>query len=267
MHPTPTIRFATFLSPVLYRTYESIATYVGERIGFPTTLSVGHELDDFAQGKADIGFMCGLLYVRMTQARACPVELLAAPVLQGERYRGTPIYFSDVVVRSESRYTSFDDLAGCVWAYNERESHSGCNLVCYSLLQRGKASHYFGKTLASGSHQRSLEMVLAGRADAAALDSHLLDVLLTEQPQLASQLRVVAMLGPSSIPPLVVSKNLDLALKQRLQMALLTMHHDASAADELGRGRIERFVAITDEHYNDIRHMLSRVRAAEFAFE
>lgn len=263
----PTIRFATFLSPVLYRTYEYIAAYVGERIGFPTTLSVGRELADFAQGKADIGFMCGLLYVRMTQAPACPVELLAAPVLLGERYRSAPIYFSDVVVRSESRYRSFDDLAGCIWAYNERASHSGCNLVCYSLLQRDKAPHYFGKTVASGSHQRSLEMVLAGRADAAALDSHLLDVLLTEQPQLAGQLRIVAMLGPSSIPPLVVSKSLDPALKQRIRMALLTMHRDASAADELRRGRIERFVAIADEHYNDIRHMLSRVQAAEFAFE
>jgi phosphonate transport system substrate-binding protein len=224
-------------------------------------LSVGHSLEEIAEGKADISFVCGLLYVHMMNKPSCPIELLAAPVLKGERYQDMPIYFSDVIVRNDSSYTSFDDLQGCVWAYNEQASHSGYNLVCYSLLQRGKTPHYFGKTIATGSHLQSLQMVLQGEAHAAALDSHLLDVLFQERTELAAELRVIDSPGPSTIPPLVVASNLDTTLKQRVQTALLAMHRDPLAARELHKGLIDHFVPIADEHYKDIRHMFALVQS------
>ncbi len=264
---TTIIRFASFLSPILYETYAHIARYVGEKIGFSTTLKVGQSFEEFADGQVDVAFICGLPYVRMTSQDTCPVELLVAPVLMGKRYLHKPIYFSDVIVRSDSPYTSFDDLGGCVWAYNERASHSGCNLVCYSLLERGKSSGYFGKTVKSGSHLRSVEMVLAGEADATAIDSHLSDILRSRDEGLARRLRVVDVLGPSSIPPLVVSRRLDNELKCKLQDALITMHLDDCGVKQLREGLIERFVAVNDEDYGDIRKMLEKVQGVEFLFE
>jgi phosphonate transport system substrate-binding protein len=264
---TAIIRFASFLSPLLYETYAHIARYVGEKVGCQTTLRVGQSFDEFAEGQVDVAFICGLPYVRMKSQDTCPVELLVAPVLYGERYQHKPIYFSDVVVRRDSPYASFDDLRGCVWAYNERASHSGCNLVCYSLLERGKSPDYFGKTVKSGSHLKSLEMVLEGEADAAAIDSHLLDVLRSRDEELAARLRVIDMLGPSSIPPVVVSKRLDNALKRKMQEALITMHLDECGAMRLQEGLIERFVIVVDEDYRDICGMLDRVERGEFPFE
>ena len=256
------IRFATFLAPQLYRTYEHIARYVGGKVGHPTDLTVGQSFEDFAAGRVDVGFICGLPYVRLANSPAHPVELLAAPVLQGERYQQKPVYFSDVIVRSDSPFTCFDDLGGCTWAYNEPASHSGYNLVCSSLLERGKTLHYFGTMIKTGSHQRSLQLVLERRADAAAIDSHVLDVALSRDKELASQLRVVAMLGPSSIPPVVVARSLDSRLKCRMQEALLTMHDDPDMARALHEGRIDHFVAVTDAGYNDIRSIFARTRAA-----
>ncbi len=264
---TTPIRFATFLSPIMYSTYAHIARYVGVRVGCQTTLEVGQSFEEFAEGQVDVAFICGLPYVRMTSQNTCPVELLAAPVLMGERYLHRPIYFSDVIVRSDSPYTSFDDLGGCVWAYNERVSHSGCNLVCYSLLERGKSPDYFGKTVKSGSHLRSLDMVLEGEADAAAIDSHLLDVLRSKDEELAARLRVIEMLGPSSIPPMVISKRLNDELKCKLREVLVTMHLDNCGAEGLRDGLIERFVVVTDEDYGDIRRMLETVKEVEFPFE
>src|SRR6266567_1536736 len=261
------IRFATFLSPIMYSTYAHIAGYVGERVGCQTTLKVGQSFVEFAEGQVDVAFICGLPYVRMASQDTCPVELLASPVLMGERYLHRPIYFSDVIVRSDSPYTSFDDLGGCVWAYNERVSHSGCNLVCYSLLERGKSPDYFGKTVKSGSHLRSLEMVLEGEADAAAIDSHLLDVLRSKDEELAARLRVIETLGPSSIPPMVISKRLNDELKCKLREVLVTMHLDNCGAEGLRDGLIERFVVVTDEDYGDIRRMLETVKEVEFPFE
>ncbi len=264
---TATIRFATFLSPLLYETYAHIARYVGEKVGCQATLKVGLSFEELAGGQVDVAFICGLPYVRMASQDTCPVELLAAPVLQGERYQHQPVYFSDVIARSDSPYASFDDVGGCVWAYNERASHSGCNLVCYSLLEQGKSPDYFGKTVKSGSHLKSLEMVLEGKADAAAIDSHLSDMLRSRDKGLTERLRVVDVLGPSSIPPVVVSKRVDNDLKFRIREALVTMHLDECGASGLREGLIERFVAVRDEDYGDIRCMLEKVERVEFPFE
>lgn len=256
------LRFATFLSPCLTETYSFISRHVGKKLGYPAVFRVGQSFNEFADGQTDVGFMCGLVYSRMTRNKNCPIELLAAPVLRGRHYEGRPVYFSDVIVRKESPYSSFDDLGGCVWAYNEFTSHSGWNLVYYNLLQQGRTPGYFGRTIASGSHMKSVQMVLDGEADATAIDSHVLDVLFEQNAELGTKLRVIETFGPSGIPPVVVAKRLDERLKNGIQVALLQMHMQRTAARELQKGLIERFVPVTDEHYASILEMLEQVEMA-----
>ncbi len=78
------------------------------------------------RGEAQLGVVCGLQYVlAMDRGEAPGVELLAAPVMAAPRYADQPVYFSDVVVRTDSPAHSLADLRGATWAYNERTSHSG----------------------------------------------------------------------------------------------------------------------------------------------
>lgn len=259
------LRFVSFLSPLMYETYAYISQRVGMEVVQPTALSVGQSLTEFAQGKVDVGFICGLLYVRMSGWDNCPVELLAAPVLRGKRYEQQPIYFSDVLVRNDSTYQSFADLAGCVWAYNEPASHSGYNLVCHTLLERDTTLNYFGRTVESGSHLNSLQLLLDGYADATALDSHLFDLLLQRDPTLATRVRVIDTFGPTAIPPVVVAKNLQPELKDKLRTALVTMHEDPIAAQVLHAASVERFVPVADRQYQSIRAMYACVQTAQAA--
>lgn len=261
LHNATAIRFATFLAPTIYPTYEYIARSIGEKVGYPTRLSVGQSLEEIVAGQVDVGFLCCLPYVRLVDAPESSIELLAAPVLRGARYQNRPVYFSDVVVRSDSPYRSFDALAGCVWAYNQATSHSGYNIVCASLLEQGKTLQHFGTMVETGSHQRSLQMVLDGKADATAIDSHVLDVLLMQDKDLAFRLRVVAVLGPSSIPPVVVARGLDDGLKCQMREALLTMHGDPAVARVLHAGGIDHFVAVTDADYDDVRAICEQVQS------
>ena len=258
--PQTIVHLATLLSPVLYETYEYIACYLGKRLGLSTHLYTAREPDIFARGEAEIGLLCGLLYVHMRRASSCPVELLAAPVLQGTRYQDAPRYFSDVVVLRDHPCATFEDLRGCIWAFNERTSHSGYNLIYYTLLQRGLGLDFFGQTSETGSHLQSLRAVLDGVADATALDSHVFDVLCQQQPELGDRLRVIDAPGPSPIPPLVIARHLAPDLKLRIRQALLTMHHDPQAVRELGKGRIKRFVPIADEDYDPLREMFAQVQ-------
>ena len=96
------VRLVTLLSPLLYETYEYIARYLGERLDLATSLHAGCELTELTRGEAELGFLCGLLYIHLRRASSCPFELLAAPVLLGERYQNAPLYFSDMVVGHDS---------------------------------------------------------------------------------------------------------------------------------------------------------------------
>jgi phosphonate transport system substrate-binding protein len=66
-------------------------------------------------GRIQVCWICGLPYVWKAADPLAQIELLAAPVMSGERYRERPIYFSDVVVHQGSSFRTFADLRGASW--------------------------------------------------------------------------------------------------------------------------------------------------------
>jgi len=92
-------------------------------------------------------------------------------VLDGDRYGGRPIYFSDVIVHRDSAFRSFADLRGRSWAYNEPLSHSGYGITRYHLLRMGETGGYFGEVIEAGFHEESIRMVARGEVHASAIDS------------------------------------------------------------------------------------------------
>jgi phosphonate transport system substrate-binding protein len=258
------IRFATFLAPNMFPVYQSIADYVGEKLDCPTELIIGSDFGQFAAGEADIGFICGLPYVQLARQSPAPVELLAAPVLQGERYGGRPIYFSDVIVRRDSPFQNFADLRGCCWSYNDLGSHSGYNITRYHLVQLGQTEGYFGRVVAAGSHQNSIRLICAGEVEASAIDSQVLAIELRDQPELGAQLRLIDALGPAAIQPVVAARQLPGGLKAEVRAILLEMGADPIAKNRLAHGFVDRFAPVTDSTYDDIREMLAAAEAIGF---
>jgi phosphonate transport system substrate-binding protein len=243
--------------------YQFITTAVGQKLGCPTQLVVGASFEQFANSEVDAGFMCGLPYVKLTRQNPPPVELLAAPVLRGERFQGRPIYFSDVIVRPDSPSQTLADLRGCTWAYNEVASHSGYNVVRYRLSQMGETRGFFGRMIESGSHQNSMRLVAAGQADAAAIDCQVLAIELRHQPQLAAQLRVIEALGPSPGLPVVASRHLPESLKAEVRSVLLALADDPAARSRLAHGLVQRFAPVVDADYDVIREMLAAGEAMD----
>jgi phosphonate transport system substrate-binding protein len=258
MIPRP-LRFVSFLAPNMYPVYEFIARYVGEVLDWPTALSVGSCYEE-TPDRADVAFLCGLAYVEMSRW----VEPLAAPVLCGERYGGRPVYFSDVIVHRNSPWQTFADLRGRSWSYNEPHSHSGYGLPRYHLVRLGETAGYFGRVVAAGWHECSIRWVADAVVDASAIDSQVLALALRDDPGLAWRLRVIATLGPSTIQPVVAARRLPAPVKEGVRAALLAMGQDPLAREGLGRGLIERFAAVGDGAYDDIRAMRAACAAASF---
>ncbi len=258
------LRFATFLAPSVYPVYEYISEYVGRKVGLPAQLEVGTSFAQFEEARADVGFICGLPYVRLRQQANPPVELLAAPVLHGARYEGRPIYFSDVIVRADSPYRSFADLRGSIWSYNDPESQSGYQITLHTLVSMGETSGFFGKVIEAGFHQESIRLVCEGAVDASAIDSQVLAIAIRDNPELTGLLRVIATLGPSTIQPVVAASRLPDSLKADMSQALLSMADDPEARARLAEGLFERMVWVPDSRYDDIRAMQQGAEAAGF---
>jgi phosphonate transport system substrate-binding protein len=206
--------------------------------------------------QAHLGVVCGLQYVYSRERGDAPgIELLAAPVMCGPRYRRQTVYFSDVVVHAQHAARSFEGLQGARFAVNERTSHSGYGVVRHALHERGLGGGFFGSVVESGAHQRSLSLIAAGMVDASAIDSTVLETEFARAPALRQQLRVVETLVPSPIPPLVVSRGVSSAVREGLRAAVLGMHLDPRGSQVLSRGRVHHYVEVRDADYDPIRTM------------
>jgi phosphonate transport system substrate-binding protein len=256
------LRFATFLAPNIRPVYQHVVDAVARELGCRAELVTGVSFDQFRRGELDAGFICGLPYVELMREDPPPVELLAAPVLAGERYGGKPVYFSDVIVRRDSGLDAFAALRGRSWAYNDVASHSGYNLTRAHLVRLGETRGFFGRVIAAGFHQRAIRMVADGDVDAAAIDSQVLAVELRDHPELAGAVRVIETLGPSTIQPLVTARHLPAEIRSAMRRVVLALGDDPRAREPLAHGLVERFVPVADEDYDDIRRMLAAVERA-----
>lgn len=134
----------------------------------------------------------------------------------------------------------------------------------HRLVSMGETRGFFGRVVEAGSHQRSIRMVCSGEIDAAAIDSLVLAVELRDDPALREQLKVIDTLGPAGIQPVVAATRLPAGLKAAVREELLAMGDDPAATSVLASSFVERFVAVTDEDYEDIRTMLAAAEEAGF---
>jgi phosphonate transport system substrate-binding protein len=258
------LRFGTFLAPNMLRVYQAIADVVGEALGVSTELVVETDYENCQKDVNDVCFVCSLPYVMFERQGIYPAEPVAAPVLQGARYGGKPVYYSDVIVHRDSDARSFLDLKGRSWSLNEPLSQSGYGITRYHLVSIGETGGFFSEVVEAGFHEESIRMVAEGRVDASAIDSQVLAIQMRDHPELASNLKVIESLGPSTIQPVAVSKRLDPAFRDAVTDVLVGFHTTDRGREILDRGFVEKWVPIGPSDYDDVRAMVDACEEAGF---
>ncbi len=256
------LRFGTFLAPNMLPVYQAIADVVGERLGLTSELVVETDYESCRNDVNDICFVCSLPYVMFEREGISPAVPIAAPVLQGDRFGGKPVYYSDVIVHRDSDLFTFEDLRGRSWAYNERLSQSGYGITRYHLVSLGETSGFFGEVIEAGFHETSIRLVASGEVDASAIDCQVLRVELRDYPELAESLRVIDSLGPSTIQPIGCSRRFTPEFHDEVRTILLSLGDDPAFRKVLDHGTVERFVEVAPESYDDIRRMVDACEAA-----
>ena len=261
------LRFTSSQAPnaseVVGAILEQLSRHLGISIDFITEGDWQAREAALEAGSIQLGWICGLPYVIKADSPNPGIRLLAAPVMASARYQNRPIYYSDVVVRADSPFDSFEELRGAAWAYNEPLSHSGYNITRYHLATIGETGRFFSQARRAGSHERALKLLLRGRIDAAALDSTVLETELRARQDLAGQIRIIATLGPSPIPPWVIHRSVPEDICQALHSALTQLHNDDDGRALLAAGALARFTSVEDSDYDPIREMARQAEAIQ----
>lgn len=250
------LRMVSCMAPTMDPMVSAIAAYLRAELGVQIEL---HDKVDWRtryalldRGEVELAWVCGLPYVTKAD-RGQPYRLLAAPVMAGERYRGRPIYFSDVLVSSNSGIDTIQDLQGKRWAYNEPRSHSGYNAACYWLSEHDCTWDHFGAVYQAGKHSRALSWLAKGLIDGAAVDTTVLEWETRRRPELAQQLRAIDTLGPSPMPPWVVHARVPGEVRRALRNALCASVDRSDGGGLLVRNHLAGFTPVQDADYDLIR--------------
>lgn len=239
---TEQLRLASFLAQVARPHYDAVGRALADSCDLDLSPLIEPglaSLDSFLSDAAPaLVFLCGLPYVRARDA-GFVVEALAAPVAVGD---DEPRYFAALVGRTADVTL---DLT-LQMAYNGQDSFSGW------VLPRAYLPHdLYTRSFRSGSHRASLAHLLAGTADAAAIDSTALALEAHDNPELAA-LPVLRMLGPAPSPP-VVLVNGSPALADRLRSGLVALAESDDGRRALELGLVRRFAAMHDSDYDAVR--------------
>lgn len=257
MNKIDKLRLVSYLAPNMFWFYKAVGVYLGRVLGIETDIvqSQYDPLSDPAmlQDQLDIAFICGLPFARLNRVISGQLKALVAPVMLASRYQDCPVYFSDIIVNAESDLKTFDDLLGKTLCFNDPGSNSGYNLVLQKLIGSGYPNSFFSKVIQSGSHQRSIRLVVNRLADCSAIDSTVLEQELRDSPELANHLRVVESIGPCPMPPVVAARRLGSEFIELLQSALL--QPDTELQSAMAQAQIRRYVAVQSQDYEAIAMM------------
>lgn len=213
----------------------------------------GH--DPFADGEADLGWICSTSFVDLATRGAEPSIRIGgvAWVPDDPGSGGQPVYFGDVMSRAAA--PDLDALAGHTIGCNDEVSLSGHFALRLALAERGHDPDTFARLTFTGGHRRSLDQVAAGTLDAAVVDSVVRADAGRNDDRIAA-LHHVERLGPWPTQPLVASNRLPQGQVDELRDALLASNLDPAMQRELANASLAQFVAVDAEHYAPVRQAL-----------
>jgi ABC-type phosphate/phosphonate transport system substrate-binding protein len=198
--------------------------------------------------RQDLGavFMCGLPYARSVPRPA----IVAAPVPSRPGFGGKPQYWSELVVRADSRFGVIEDTFGHRIALTAMESQSGCLAALYYLMAAGGSASLYREVIEPRvTPVGAMTAVIEGLADVAPIDAYAFSLAQQYMPKLTTQLRTVARTPPTAIPPIVSSR----PVQPSLESAFVEAHKNASMAALMADLQLERFVRPDPEAYDVLK--------------
>ena len=155
------------------------------------------------------------------------LTLVATPRYNAEGCDGAR-YRSAIIVRADDPIDGLGALRGRRCVVNELDSNSGMNLLRAAVAPFASGSVFFKSVHLSGSHRRSIAMIVANEADVAAIDCVTLTHLRRLSPDLLQQVRTLCWTPASPSLPFVTARATDKRTVAALRSAFVSVLSDPS---------------------------------------
>ncbi len=211
-----------YLSPDdLRNEMNPILNYLAAKLNRPFRLNVAADYEDLARMlELKIVHLAWFSHASFQLLRGNrPWEVLVRPV-----QRGRASYFGRIIARKDGPIKAIEDLNGKTFAFVDRYSGSGFYFPNLMFKERGiDPLTFFGKIVFTHSHDASIDGVLNGLYDAAAVFAVNVNPRYLDK---IPHLTFLAAVGPIPTDPLVVSRDLPEPVRRQIRDAMLTMHED-----------------------------------------
>ena len=208
-------------------------------------------------GDVDLAFVCTSSYLLGHEQFG--LELLVVPQVNGKT-----TYSAEIIVATKSSISEVADLQGKVFAFTDPTSFSGRIYPAYLLQQMGVVPEsFFSRFFFTYSHDKAIYAVAEGQADAASVDSLVLDFALKRDPALMQKIRVIHTSPAFGIPPVVVSPSIRPQLRAVLTEILLNMNLDSDGLIALQVLDYDGFITSSDDNYQSAKEIESAVNLSK----
>lgn len=180
-------------------------------------------IEALGSGKVDVAFLPPFAYV-------VAHDKYGAEVLVKALRHGKEFYRGQFSVRSDSGVDSLKQLKGKIWAYPDASSSSGYLFPKYKMIKEGiDPDEFFSDKIQTGSHDNAILAVYNGEADLATTFEGAENRLLKDYPDVKEKIKIIAYTDKIPNDGLVVKKDLDPALKEKIKQAFLSLNEDSTA--------------------------------------
>jgi phosphonate transport system substrate-binding protein len=197
----------------------------------------------------DAAFVCSGPYV--DGHKEFGLELVVVPQAYGET-----VYYSYIIVSSDSPIKTFEDLRGKTFAFADPKSNTGKLVPTYILARMEETPEsFFGEYRFTYAHDKSIKTVALKLVDGAAVDSLIWEYADKTNPQFTSKTKIILKSSPYGIPPFAVRPGLSPETKNKLKQVLLNVHKDEKGKKILKGMMIDKFVEGDNSAYDSVREM------------
>jgi phosphonate transport system substrate-binding protein len=237
--------------------FAMLSRITGLRFVLTVTQSYGAAVEGICNGVADIAFVGPATYLQ-ARDRGC-AELLAVGIRNGE-----PRYYAGIFVAESSPAQSLADLRGRRMAFGDINSTSSFLMPVSMLMDAGiDPVRDLAAVRLTGSHANSLNALVRGQVDAAALSLDSYDRALRAGMPGAERVRVLARSQAMPYPPFIVGSAVAPDVKQALRTGFEALSAHKGRIPGYGGAALEGYATgISDAPFDAMAARLARITPA-----
>ena len=230
--------------------FELLAPYLSDHMGIEVELkmlSYGNIIKKFKEDEIDAAFLGSF-----TGALAIS-QLGVVPLVRPINMDNTSTYQGYIFVRKDSSITSVADMKGKSMALVEKTTAGFVFPMAWFKRQKvDDMNAYSSEQFISGSHDRTISLVLNGKANVGAAKSTIYKNMRKWQPRIDRELIILTSSPKVPSNTFCVSQKFDRQYQEQLKDLLLNLRGDQRGREVLKQLGAKRFVETSREQYQPV---------------